>query len=62
MIFLWCNTATAESLLPPCQGEDRMQWTNCYGSYSDRDVTDYIKKKISRDGRTLPKFLLYRKL
>ena len=46
MIFLWCNTATAESLLTPCQGEDRMQWTNCYGSYSDRDVTDYIKKKF----------------
>ncbi len=48
MIFLWCNTATAESVLPPCQGEDSMQWTNCYGSYNDRDVTDYILKKFPK--------------
>ena len=48
MIFLWCNTATAESELPPCQGEDSMQWTNCYGSYNDRDITDYIKKNFPK--------------
>ena len=45
VIFLWCNTATAESELPPCLVGDSMKWTNCYGSYNDQDVTDYIKKK-----------------
>ncbi len=48
IIFLWCHTATAESVLPPCQGEDSMQWTNCYGSYNYRDVTDYILKKFPK--------------
>ena len=44
MFFLWYNTATAESELPPCQGEDHMQWTNCFGSY--------LKKDLKRDGLT----------
>jgi len=44
MIFLWCNTATAESKLPPCQGEDHKQWTNCFGTY--------LKKDLKRDGLT----------
>ena len=45
MFFLWYNTATAESELPPCQGEDHMQWTNCFGSYLK-------KKDLKRDGLT----------
>ena len=43
MIFLWYNTATAENALPPCQGEDHMQWTNCFGAYL---------KDLKRDGLT----------
>ena len=38
MIFLWCNTATAENVPPPCQGEDQMQWTNCFGAYLKKDL------------------------
>ena len=34
----------AENVLPPCQGEDDMQWTNCFGSY--------LKKDLKRDGKT----------
>ena len=44
MIFLWYNIATAENALPPCQGEDHMQWTNCFGAY--------LKKDLKRDGLT----------
>ena len=44
MVFLLFNTATAESELPPCQGEDSMKWTNCFGSY--------LKKDLKKDGLT----------
>jgi len=36
--LLWCNTSFTESTLPPCQGEDHMQWTNCVGTYLKKDV------------------------
>ena len=42
MIFLWCNMATAESELPLCQGEDYMQWTNCYGTYTFPNGTKFV--------------------
>ena len=45
MIFLCYNTATAENVLPPCQGEDHMQWTNCFGSYLKKDLKKELKKK-----------------
>ena len=44
LVFFWCSTASAESTLPPCQGEDHMQWTNCFGAY--------LKKDLKRDGLT----------
>ena len=44
LVFFWCSTASAESTLPPCQGEDHMQWTNCFGTY--------LKKDLKRDGLT----------
>ena len=44
IVFLCYNTATAESELPPCQGVDHMQWTNCFGTY--------LKKDLKRDGLT----------
>ena len=49
MFFLWYNTATAESELPPCQGEDHMQWTNCFGSYLKKEcmlACEFISKGI----------------
>ena len=40
--LLWCNTAFTESTLPPCQGEDHMQWTNCLGIYTNSDGNKYV--------------------
>ena len=37
--LLWCNTSFAESSLPPCQGEDDTQWTNCFGTYENKDIS-----------------------
>ena len=54
IVILCYNTATAESELPPCQGEDHMQWTNCFGSYTNRDVTDYILKNFTRMNELYP--------
>ena len=52
--FLWFNTATAESDLPPCQGEDYMYWSNCFGSYTNRDVTINILKNFPRMNELYP--------
>jgi len=44
-----CNTVQA---LPKCEGEDYVQWTNCQGTYLDKDITkpaDKGKSKITRD-------------
>ena len=38
LVFFWCSTVSAESTLPPCQGDDHMQWTNCLGTYLKKDV------------------------
>ena len=54
LVFFWCSTASAESTLPPCQGEDSMQWTNCYGSYTNRDITDYVLKKFPSMNKLYP--------
>jgi len=35
--LLWCGTSFAESSLPPCEGEDYKQYTNCFGSYKGVD-------------------------
>ena len=49
LVLMLCNTVQA---LPKCEGEDYAQWTNCQGTYLDKDVTkpEYIDKfKITRD-------------
>jgi hypothetical protein len=46
---MFCNTAQA---LPKCEGEDYAQWTNCKGTYLDKDITspdDEDKFKVTRD-------------
>ena len=44
--LMWCNTAFAESTLPPCQGDDDMKWTNCFGTYLKKD---FKKNGLSKD-------------
>ena len=49
LIFMFCNTVQA---LPECEGENDAQWTNCQGTYLDKDITkpnDEGKFKITRD-------------
>ena len=49
IVLFFCNTVQA---LPKCEGEDYAQWTNCQGTYIDKDVTksdDKDKFKITRD-------------
>jgi len=46
---MFCNTVQA---LPKCEGEDYAQWTNCQGTYLDKDITTPDNKgkfKITRD-------------
>ena len=46
---MFCNTVQA---LPKCEGEDDAQWTNCQGTYLDKDITKPDVKgkfKITRD-------------
>ena len=46
---MFCNTVKA---LPKCEGEDYVQWTNCQGTYLDKDMTrpdDEGKFIITRD-------------
>ena len=43
---MWCNTAFAESTLPPCQGDDDMKWTNCFGTYLKKD---FKKNGLTKD-------------
>ena len=52
--FLWFNTATAESNLPLCQGEDYMYWSNCFGSYTNRDVTIEVLNNFPRMNELFP--------
>ena len=40
--FFWCNISFAESTLPPCQGEDERQWTNCQGTHTLPNVEKYV--------------------
>ena len=41
---MFCNTVQA---LPKCEGEDYAQWTNCQGTYLDKDITKPdVKGKI----------------
>ena len=44
--LMWCNTAFAESTLPPCQGDDDMKWTNCFGTYLKKD---FKKNGLTKD-------------
>ena len=49
LVLMICNTVQA---LPKCEGEDYVQWTNCQGTYLDKDITkpaDKGKSKITRD-------------
>ncbi len=49
LVLMFCNTVKA---LPKCEGEDHVQWTNCQGTYLDKDITrsdDEGKFKITRD-------------
>ena len=46
---MFCNTVQA---LPKCEGKDDAQWTNCQGTYLDKDITKPDVKgkfKITRD-------------
>ena len=48
--LLWCNTSFAVSSLPLCQGEDNAQWTNCVGTYENKDVSKPDDEyKMTRD-------------
>jgi hypothetical protein len=42
LVFFWCSTVSAESTLPPCQGDDHMEWTNCLGNYTNSDGNKYV--------------------
>ena len=49
LVLMFCNTLHA---LPKCEGEDYAQWTNCQGTYLDKDTTTPDNKgkfKITRD-------------
>ena len=47
LILMFCNTVQA---LPKCEGGDDAQWTNCQGTYLDKDITKPDGKfKIIRD-------------
>jgi len=49
LVLMFCNTVQA---LPKCEGEDYAQWTNCQGTYLDKDITkpdNESKFKITRD-------------
>ena len=49
LVLMFCNTVQA---LPKCEGEDDAQWTNCQGTYLDKDITkpdEEGKFKITRD-------------
>ena len=49
LVLMFCNTVKA---LPKCEGEDYVQWTNCQGTYLDKDMTrpdDEDKFIITRD-------------
>jgi hypothetical protein len=49
LVLMFCNTLQA---LPKCEGEDYAQWTNCQGTYLDKDITkpdNESKFKITRD-------------
>ena len=49
LVLMFCNTVQA---LPKCEGKDDAQWTNCQGTYLDKDITkpkDEGKFKITRD-------------
>ena len=49
LVLMFCNTAQA---LPKCEGKDDAQWTNCQGTYLDKDITKPDVKgkfKITRD-------------
>ena len=49
LVLMICNTVQA---LPKCEGEDYVQWTNCQGTYLDKDITKPDVKgkfKITRD-------------
>ena len=53
LALLWCNTSFAESSLPPCQGEDDTQWTNCFGTYLKKDLEDgYTRDYTGEFGNT----------
>ena len=63
VIFLWCNTATAESELPPCQGEDHMPKDKpryLMGVGTPSDILGAVKRGVdmfdcvmpTRSGRT----------
>ena len=44
LVLMFCNTVQA---LPKCEGEDEAQWTNCQGTYLDKDITKPdVKGKI----------------
>ena len=47
LVSMFCNTVQA---LPKCEGGDNAQWTNCQGTYLDKDITKPDGKfKIIRD-------------
>lgn len=54
MIFWWCNAVSAESKLSPCQGEDHMKWTNCFGTYLKSFEKDVVTREYTGEFGSSP--------
>ena len=46
--------ADSETNLPKCLGENYKKYTNCHGSYANRDMTNFIKKKFPEKEKFYP--------